>query len=129
MRVITKEEISEPFRAPLGEQIFEMIGRPEHLGGTVKHSFVHVVVPPGKCSPSHYHKESEETYYILRGSARMTIDGHEWRARPGMAFTMVPQEIHQIVNDADEDLEFLTVSAPAWVPDDTYEAPMPESSQ
>ena len=30
----------------------------------------------------------------------MAIDEHRWRAVPGMAFTMMPGEIHQIVNDA-----------------------------
>lgn len=125
MRVITKQEIDKPFEAPLGERIYEMIGRPAELGGTSKHSLVHVVVPPGKRSPSHYHEVSEETYYILRGTALMAIDEHRWRAAPGMAFTMLPGEIHQIVNDGDEDLEFLTISAPAWVPDDTFEAALP----
>jgi len=43
-----------------------------------------------------------------------------------MAFTMMPGEVHQIVNDGDTDLEFLTVSAPAWEPGDTYEAPLPD---
>ncbi|GAA1785283.1 hypothetical protein GCM10009811_08040 [Nostocoides veronense] len=125
MRVIRMEECGEPFRAPLGEEIYEMIGRPQHLGGTVSHSLVHVVIPPGKCSPSHIHRVSEETYYILSGEAQMTIDGNSWRATPGMAIAIMPGEVHQIVNDTDGQLDFLTISAPAWVPEDTYEVQMP----
>ena len=128
MRVVEKDDIREPFRAPLGEEIYEMVGRPPELGGTAQHSLVHVVIPPGKRSPSHFHKNSEETYYILRGTGLMAINELRWRAKPGMAFTMIPPEIHQLVNDSDEDLEFLTVSAPAWVPDDTYESPLPSES-
>jgi mannose-6-phosphate isomerase-like protein (cupin superfamily) len=126
MRIVRKSDVAAPFVAPLGEQIFEMIGRPPELGGTSKHSFVHVVIPPGKCSPSHFHKDSEETYYILRGSASMAIDTNRWQATPGMAISIMPGEIHQIINNGVEDLEFLTVSAPAWVPTDTYEADLPE---
>ena len=121
MRVITKDEIKEPFRAPLGEQIFEMIGRPEALGGTTHHSLVHVVIPPRFSSPAHHHEISEETYYVLKGEARMIIDDYELSLIPGQACLIMPGEIHQIFNDKDEDLEFLTVSAPAWTPDDSFE--------
>ena len=128
MRVVRKTDITAPFMAPLGEEIFEMIGRPDHLGGTSQHSLVHVVIPPGKRSPSHFHKIAEETYYILKGSALMAINDRRWRAEPGLAFTMHPGEVHQIVNDGTEDLEFLTISAPAWVPEDTYEVDLPDAS-
>lgn len=122
MRVVRKEDITEPFLAPLGEKIYEMIGRPEVIGGTTKHSFVHVVIPPNMSSPAHYHKVSEETYYLLKGEARMIIDGQEFYLLSGQACLIMPEEVHQIFNDQDSDLEFLTISAPAWVPDDTYPA-------
>jgi mannose-6-phosphate isomerase-like protein (cupin superfamily) len=123
MRIARKNQIREPFRAPLGEEIYEMIGRPEELGGTVSHSLVHVVVPPGSSSPAHYHKDSEETYYILKGEALLTIDKEDHRVRPGDACLIMPGEVHQIVPLGDESLEFLAVSAPAWVSTDTYVAP------
>lgn len=122
MRVVSREEITEPFRAPLGELIYEMIGRPEEIGGTTKHSFVHVVIPPEFSSPAHYHEVSEETYYILKGKARMIIDDCEFTLSPGQACLIMPGEVHQIFNDEKEDLEFLTVSAPAWTPDDSFDA-------
>ena len=121
MRVVRREDIDKPFEAPLGERIYEMIGKPPEIGGTTNHSFVHVVIPAGKSSPQHYHKVSEETYYMVSGEASMTIDGHDFTLEPGQAVLIMPGEIHQIRNEQDEPLEFLTVSAPAWVPDDTYE--------
>jgi len=51
MRITTKDEIAEPFLAPLGELIYELIGSPLEVGGTTKHSFAHAVVPPSKLSP------------------------------------------------------------------------------
>ncbi len=120
MRVVKKEDIAEPFRAPLGEEIFEMIGRPPEIGGTTRHSFVHVVVPSQRSSPAHFHKVSEETYYVLKGKGRLVVDDVETVLRPGVATLIMPGEVHQIFNDEPEPLEFLTVSAPAWEPSDTY---------
>jgi len=120
MRIVKKTDISEPFRAPLGEIIYEMIGHPDNIGGTTNHSFVHVSIPPNKLSGAHYHKVSEETYYILSGKARMIIDGFEFFLTPGQACLIMPGEVHQIFNDESESLEFLTVSAPAFDPTDSH---------
>lgn len=120
MRVVKKDDITEPFLAPLGEVIFEMIGRPAEIGGTTNHSFVHVSVPYGKSSPKHFHKVSEETYYVLSGKGRIIVDEEEKMLSPGDACLIMPGEIHQIFVESEEGLEFITVSAPAWVPTDTY---------
>jgi mannose-6-phosphate isomerase-like protein (cupin superfamily) len=120
MRVIRKEDISNPLMNPSGEEIYEMIGDLPELGGTVHHSVVHVVIPPGKSSHAHYHKVSEETYYILKGEGLMIVDAKEFRLQLGQACLIKSFEIHQIFNDREIDLEFLTVSAPAWTPDDSF---------
>ncbi|MFH1633541.1 MAG: cupin domain-containing protein [Chloroflexota bacterium] len=65
---------------------------------------------------------SEETYYVVKGKARMIIDDHEFSLSPGQACLIMPGKVHQIFNDEKEDLEFLTVSAPAWTPDDSFDA-------
>ncbi|MCK6627046.1 MAG: cupin domain-containing protein [Anaerolineae bacterium] len=121
MHVITKEEIDQPFLAPLGELIYELIGSTPETGGATKHSLAHVVVPQGKLSPRHYHKVFEETYYILKGQARMQIDGQEFTLSPGQSCLILPGEVHQVFNDRPEDLEFLVICAPPWTPDDFFE--------
>jgi len=100
-----------------------MIGRLPEFGGTIHHSLVHVVVPPGKSSQAHYHKVSEETYYILKGVGLMRVDAKTFRLHPGQACLIKPLETHQIDNEGEDDLEFLTVSAPAWTPDDSFFTP------
>jgi mannose-6-phosphate isomerase-like protein (cupin superfamily) len=97
-----------------------MIGRPADLGGTTNHSFVHVVIPAGSASPAHYHKVSEETYYVLSGEGRLSVNGVDKIVKARDACLIMPGEVHQITNEANETLEFLTVSAPAWQPNDTY---------
>jgi mannose-1-phosphate guanylyltransferase/mannose-6-phosphate isomerase len=119
MRIVNKADIKEPLRNPLGEVIYEMIGAPEELGGTEKHSFVVVEVPPGASSSRHYHHLSEETYYVLKGMAKIVIDGEEFQLTPGDAVLIQPPEKHQIFNIGGGILEFITVSAPPWVPEDS----------
>jgi mannose-6-phosphate isomerase-like protein (cupin superfamily) len=121
MHVTTKEDIDQPFLAPLGEVIYELIGSTAETGGATQHSLAHVVVPAGKLSPRHYHKVFEETYYMLKGQARMVIDGHEFTLSPGQSCLIMPGEVHQVSNDQAEDLEFLVICAPPWTPDDFFE--------
>ena len=105
MRVVRKEDISNPLMNSSGEEIYEMIGRLPEIGGTIHHSFVHVVIPPGKSSNAHYHKVSEETYYILKGIGSMVVDAKEFRLQPGQALLIKPFETHQIFNDGQDNLE------------------------
>lgn len=122
MRVVRQEDIAEPFVGSNGgEIIYEMIGRAAQTGGTTRHSFVHVVIPPGRCSTPHFHKLTEETYYLLRGTARLVLDGASRQLGPGDAALIMPPQVHQIFNpSATEDLHFLAISAPAFSPDDYY---------
>ena len=126
MRVVGKEDISDPIKNPGGEEIYEMIGRPSEIGGSIHHSLVHVVLPAGKSSQAHYHKVSEETYYLLKGVGLMRIDGETFQLHPGQACFIKPLETHQIFNEGEDDLEFLTVSAPAWTAEDSFLIPEEE---
>ena len=120
MYVISKDQVTQPFLAPLGEQIYELIGSQAAVGGATLHSFAHVLVPPGKLSPQHYHRISEESYYILKGRAHMVVDANEFILEPGQACLIKTGEVHQVFNRAAEDLEFLVVCAPPWTPDDSF---------
>ena len=119
MRLTRKEEITKPFVNTTGERVYEMLGAPEAIGGAGFHSFSHVVIPAGCHSRPHYHPVAEETYYILAGEGRMVVDGREMRLVPGDALLIQSPEVHQIFNDADADLEFIAVCAPAWTPDNS----------
>jgi len=59
MRLIRKENIETPFESGTGEQVYEMLGAPEHIGGAKHHSFSHVVIPAGCSSRPHYHPVAE----------------------------------------------------------------------
>jgi mannose-6-phosphate isomerase-like protein (cupin superfamily) len=121
MHTTSKAQI-HPLVNPTGETVFELIGRPAEHGGTVQHSLAHIVIAPDSASTRHFHKVSEETYYILRGAALMVVDGRKFELRPGETCLIQPGEAHQISNAGLDDLEFLAVCAPAWAPGDSFEA-------
>ena len=119
MRVIRKEQVTQPFVNYTGEKIYEMIGAPVNLGAATHHSVGHVVIPPNCMSRPHYHPVAEETYYILAGQAKMIIDDETFIFNPGDAVLIKQNEKHQIFCVGDIDLEFLVVCAPAWEPNNS----------
>ncbi len=119
MLIIRKDKIKKPFENPTGERIYELVGKPEKLGGAVKHSVGYVVIPPKKSSLLHYHPEAEETYYIMKGKGRMLINGKEYFVIAGDAIFIHPNERHQTFSDGGETLEFIVICAPAWEPNNS----------
>jgi len=72
------------------------------------------VVPPGKRScPFHSHRAEEEMFFIIRGSGTLRYGDQTRRIRSGDVIccpTGGPETAHQIINDSDADLEYLSVS-------------------
>ena len=121
MKKIHWNEISEPLITDSGEIITELIGKASMDGEMFNHSLARIVIPPGKSSSPHYHKNSQETYYILQGEGRMDIDGEIHILHPGTACHILQGEKHRIENKGVVNLEFLAVCVPAWVPEDSFE--------
>jgi len=119
MHTTSRARVS-PLTSPGGETVFELIGRAAEHGGA-RHSLAHIAIAPGGASARHYHKVTEETYYILRGAATMAIDDRTLALGPGDTCLIQPGEVHQISNPGHDEVEFLAVCAPAWAPDDSFE--------
>ena len=119
MYINSKEYVSQPLLSPLGERLYELVGASPASGGATRHSLAHIIVPPGKSSVAHHHLVAEETYFILKGRARMVVDDREFFLEPGQSCLIQPGEVHQIFNPGEADVEFLAVCAPAWVPGDS----------
>lgn len=108
-----------------GNSVHEMVGRSIETGNTKYHNIVHVLMPSRHSGGSHYHKSAEETYYILKGEADIVIDGYSFKATPGMIVSILPGEIHDVINNTDSDFELLAISAPAFSPEDSIDCEMP----
>ena len=72
------------------------------------------VVPPGKRScPFHSHRGEEEMFFIVKGSGTLRYGDETRKIRAGDVIccpTGGPETAHQIVNDSDADLAYLSIS-------------------
>jgi mannose-6-phosphate isomerase-like protein (cupin superfamily) len=84
----------------------------------VKQSLAEASLPTGGATERHYHKLSEEIYFILEGQALMEIDGDTQRVGPNDAILIPPGAWHQIT--ATTDIRFLCCCAPVYSHEDTY---------
>ncbi|MFN2112720.1 MAG: cupin domain-containing protein [Anaerolineales bacterium] len=121
MRVKHFDQVLDPLETPSGEVIYELVGKAAGIEPAPNHSLARIVIPKGKFSAPHYHKVSQETYYILEGEGKMTVNGESMTLHPGQACLIEPEEVHQIENNGIYDLVFLAVCVPAWDPEDSYE--------
>ena len=72
------------------------------------------IVPPGKRScPFHSHRAEEEMFFVIRGEGLLRYGSETRRIRAGDVIccpTGGPETAHQIVNDSDADLAYLSIS-------------------
>lgn len=83
-----------------------------------KQSLAEAMVPAGVSTERHYHKVSEEFYFVLSGKGLMEVDGCEQEIGPGDAVLIPATHWHQITGLAD--LRFLCCCAPPYAHEDTY---------
>ncbi|MGB0774557.1 MAG: cupin domain-containing protein [Akkermansiaceae bacterium] len=83
-----------------------------------KQSLAEASLPAGAQTERHYHKLSEEIYFMLEGKAVMEIDGEERQIKPNDAVLIPSGAWHQIT--ATTDIHFLCCCAPVYSHEDTY---------
>jgi mannose-6-phosphate isomerase-like protein (cupin superfamily) len=68
----------------------------------------------------HYHRLSEEIYFVLKGQGRMEVDGDVTQVRPGDAVLIPAGAWHQLENNGTSELRILCCCAPPYSHDDTF---------
>ncbi len=81
-------------------------------------SLAEATLPAGAETERHYHRLSEELYYLTAGRGVMEIDGSVREVSSGDAILIPPGAWHQI--RAIEPLRFLCCCAPPYSHEDTY---------
>ncbi len=81
-------------------------------------SLAEASLPVAGATQRHYHRKSEEFYFILTGTAEMEVDGEQRQVGPGDAILIPPGSWHQI--SAITDLRFLCCCAPPYSHADTF---------
>ena len=117
MDVINQRE-AVPFTTADGSTIRELLA---HRNSSIrKQSLAEARLAPGQSTTPHHHKVTEEIYYILTGTAAMTLEGETRSVGPGDAIAIPPGMVHTIRNTGSSELVFLCTCAPGYEPTDTF---------
>lgn len=108
-----------------GERYETRAARVGPLLGARDLGYSYDVVPPGKCGcPFHSHRAEEEMFFIVRGSGLLRYGAQTRPIRAGDIIccpTGGPETAHQIINNSDGDLAYLSIST--MMPADVCEYP------
>ena len=105
-----------PFVTKDGSEIRSILDRSN--APVDKQSLAEATVQAGASTQRHYHRLSEEFYFILEGSGAMEIDGEAREVGPGDAILIPAAAWHTIT--ARERLRLLCCCAPPYAHEDTY---------
>lgn len=83
-------------------------------------SLVEATIGAGEATVRHYHRASEEIYYIVEGAGEMELDGARAAVAPGDAILIPPGAWHQIRAGDAGPLRLLCACAPPYSHEDTF---------
>ena len=109
-------EDQKPFTTKDGSTIRSILDRTN--APVQNQSLAEASLPAGAATECHYHKLSEELYFLLEGSGVIELNGEQRQVGPGDAILIPPETRHTIL--ARENLRFLCCCAPPYSHDDTY---------
>jgi mannose-6-phosphate isomerase-like protein (cupin superfamily) len=110
---VTSREAVEPFTTKDGSTIRE-------LHHTQAQSLAEATLEPDQATQRHFHRRSEEIYFVTKGSGSLEVDGETRRVRPGDAILIPPGAWHTLENDGTSELTILCVCSPPYSHEDTF---------
>ena len=114
-----KKEQGKPFIARDGALIFELL-RPET--SDIKNlSVASGYLKPQQKALPHYHKKSEEVYYVISGTGRVRVDEDVADITTGDAIHIPIGTIHALENTSmKKKMKILAISVPPYSDDDMF---------
>jgi mannose-6-phosphate isomerase-like protein (cupin superfamily) len=82
-------------------------------------SLAEATLEPDEATQRHYHRVTEEIYFVLKGSGRMEVDGETRMVRPGDAILIPAGAWHTLENNGTSELRILCACAPPYADADT----------
>lgn len=108
----------EAFTTKDGSRIRELLGL--STSALVRNqSLAEATLEPGQATERHYHRESEEIYFLLAGGGEMEIDGESRSVGPGDAVLIPPGARHTLLAGP-EGARLLCCCAPPYRHEDTF---------
>lgn len=100
-----------------GSFIRELMHPDQHA--SENQSLAEAVVPPGVITKLHKHGQSEELYFIIQGTAEMTLGDDIFTVAEGDTICIAPETPHCIKNTGTTDLKILCCCSPPYSHEDT----------
>lgn len=116
--IINQLEEQSPFITADGSEIRSILDRTN--APVENQSLAEATLPPGGQTERHFHKISEEFYFITAGKGEMELDGEVAEVNPGDAILIPAGAWHQIKTIGDSELKLLCCCSPPYSHDDTY---------
>lgn len=69
-------------------------------------------VPPGGAELRHYHEKAQQFFFVISGSAAMEFADKKVVLGPQQGISIPAKTPHRLLNQGDQDLTFLVISAP-----------------
>ena len=115
---INNIDSQQPFTTKDGSSIISIL---DLSNAPVKNqSLAEASLPANKSTERHYHKLSEEFYYLLEGQAEMEINGIRKTMTSGDAVVIPAESWHQITASKDGPIRLLCCCSPPYSHEDTY---------
>jgi mannose-6-phosphate isomerase-like protein (cupin superfamily) len=109
---------AEPFTTKDGSTIRELIGLPTST--LVRNqSLAEATLEPGQATTRHFHRASEEIYFLLGGGGVLEVDGDSREVGPGDA-VLIPAGARHTLRAGAEGARLLCCCAPPYRHDDTF---------
>lgn len=85
------------------------------VAGTERSDAATMILGPGESTggPSNRHPDSDQWLYVKRGTGRVTLEGEVYEVGSGDLLLIEAGEAHEIENGGGEDLETVSIYAPA----------------
>jgi mannose-6-phosphate isomerase-like protein (cupin superfamily) len=90
------------------------------LHHTQAQSLAEATLEVEQATERHYHRVTEEIYFVLKGQGRMEIDGELRQMRPGDSVLIPPGAWHTLENNGTSELRILCCCVPPYSHDDTF---------
>ena len=116
--MIVNRQDAAVIKTPHASEIRPLIDRT--TSSVERCSLAEEVLPVGSAVERHYHLETEEIYYLLRGTGEMHLGNEVQMVKAGDAIYIPPRTAHTLLNTGQEPIVVLLVCGPAYNPADHY---------
>jgi mannose-6-phosphate isomerase-like protein (cupin superfamily) len=117
--IIVNRQRAAVINTPHGSEIRPLIDRT--TSSVERCSLAEEVLPVGAAVGRHHHIETEEVYYILEGTGRMTVGSEVREVEAGDAVFIPRRQTHTLENTGKTPMTILLICGPAYSYEDHRE--------